>query len=58
MGRAACHTGQTVTWDQVMNSTFKFVDDVDSLDFDSPAPVLADENGQFDVPVPGKWKEV
>ena len=57
MGRAACHTGQTVTWDQIFASDFKFCDYLDDLDYDSPVPVKADENGQFEVPVPGKWKE-
>jgi hypothetical protein len=47
-----------VTWDQIMNSNFMFCPDVDKLNYDSPAPLLADENGQFEVPVPGKWKEV
>jgi phage major head subunit gpT-like protein len=58
MGRAACHTGQEVTWDQIMNSRFQFCDYLDDLDYDSPAPVQADENGQFEVPVPGQWKEI
>ncbi len=58
MGRAACHTGQTVTWDQMMKSNFKFCPDVDSLNYDSPVPVKADENGQFPVPIPGQWTEV
>lgn len=58
MGRAACHTGQTVTWDQMMASRFQFCDYLDKLDYNSPVPVRADENGQFPVPVPGKWKEV
>ena len=58
MGRAACHTGQTVTWDQMMESRFQFCDYLDKLDYNSPVPVRADENGQFPVPVPGKWKEV
>jgi predicted dehydrogenase len=58
MGRAACHTGQTVTWDQIMKSRFQFCDYLDDLDYDSPAPVKADEDGQFPVPIPGKWKEV
>ena len=57
MGRAACHTGQTVTWDQMMKSKFQFCPDVDSLTLDSPAPVKADENGQFPVPIPGRWTE-
>jgi len=58
MGRAACHTGQTVTWDQMMKSNFKFCDYLDELSYDSPAPVKADENGRFPVPIPGQWKEV
>ncbi len=58
MGRAACHTGQTVTWDQIMKSTFKFCPEVDSLNFDQPAPIQADANGQFTVPIPGVWQEI
>ncbi len=58
MGRAACHTGQTVTWDQIMKSEFQFCDYLDDLDYDSPPPVKADEEGRFPVPIPGQWKEV
>jgi predicted dehydrogenase len=58
MGRAACHTGQTVTWDEMMKSRFQFCKDYDALTADSPAPAKADENGQFEVPVPGRWTEV
>ncbi len=58
MGRAACHTGQTVTWDQIMKSEFQFCDYLDDLDYDSPPPVKADEDGRFPVPIPGQWKEV
>jgi predicted dehydrogenase len=58
MGRAACHTGQTVTWDDVMKSTFQFCDNLDNLSSDTPVPVKADENGQFPVPIPGQWTEL
>jgi predicted dehydrogenase len=58
MGRAACHTGQEVTWDQMMNSRFQFCDYLDKLTEESPVPVRPDENGQFPVPMPGKWKEI
>ncbi len=58
MGRAACHTGQTVTWDDMMKSRFQFCDYLDDLDYDSPAPVKADEDGWFPVPIPGQWTEV
>ena len=58
MGRAACHTNQIVTWDDMMKSRFQFCDYLDKLTTDSPVPVRPDENGQFPVPVPGKWTEV
>lgn len=58
MGRAACHTGQEVTWDQMMASRFQFCDYLDELSFDSPVPVRAHEDGQFPVPVPGMWTEL
>ncbi len=58
MGRAACHTGQTVTWDEMMKSTFQFCKDLDTLSAETPAPVQADANGQFPVPIPGRWKEI
>jgi len=58
MGRAACHIGQTVTWDQMMNSRFQFCNHLDELDYDSPAPAQADADGQFPVPTPGKWTEI
>ncbi len=58
MGRAACHTGQTVTWDDIMNSTFQFCDYLDDLAPDSPVPVEPDENGRFPVPIPGQWEEI
>ena len=58
MGRAACHMGQEVTWDQMMASRFQFCDYLDDLSFDSPAPVKANDDGQFPVPVPGVWNEL
>ena len=42
-----------------MNSTFQFCDHLDDLDYDSPAFVTADADGQFPVPVPGDtWQEI
>ncbi|QNN21595.1 Gfo/Idh/MocA family oxidoreductase [Planctomycetales bacterium ZRK34] len=58
MGRAACHINNTVTWDQVAKSNYKFCADVDSLTVDSPAPVHDDEQGFYPVPIPGKWSEL
>ena len=58
MGRAACHTNQEVTWEQVMNSRFQFCDYLDDLSYDSAPPVKADRNGQFPFPIAGKWTEL
>jgi hypothetical protein len=58
MGRAACHSGQTVTWEQMMESRFEFCDYLDDLGYDSPAPVKADADGRFPQPIPGQWQEV
>ncbi len=58
MGRAACHTGQTVTWDEMMESRFQFCSDLDNLNANSPVPVKPDAQGRFPIPVPGQWQEV
>lgn len=58
MGRAAVHTGQVVTWEQAMGSNFRFCPNVPALDYQSPAPVRADAEGRYPVPVPGHWTEL
>jgi len=58
MGRAACHTGQTVTWDEMLQSEFSFCQNLEQWTNDTQPPALADENGQFEIPIPGKWTEV
>ncbi len=58
MGRAACHTGKRVTWDDMMKSRYQFCDYLEKLTDNSPVPVKADENGQFPYPIPGKWTEI
>jgi predicted dehydrogenase len=58
MGRAAVHTGQIITWDQMLASDFVFAPNVDELNETSPAPVTADAQGRYPAPVPGVWREI
>ena len=53
MGRMAAHTGQVITYDQMLNCDHEFAPDVDKLTMDSPAPLLAGPDGKYPVPQPG-----
>ncbi|HWB97334.1 MAG TPA: Gfo/Idh/MocA family oxidoreductase [Bryobacteraceae bacterium] len=53
MGRFAAHTGQLVTFDQMMNHDHEFAPDVDKLTLDGPAPLHAGPDGKYPVPEPG-----
>ncbi len=58
MGRAAAHTNQIVTWDQITSSSFQFCDYLDELNYDSLPPVTAGADGYFPAPHAGRWNEV
>jgi predicted dehydrogenase len=58
MGRTAVHTGQFVTWDQMLNSEFQFLDDIDNLSFDTPAPIRVEPGQIYPAPRPGLTKEI
>lgn len=53
MGRMAAHTGQLVTLDDLLDCEHEFAPNVDRLKIDGPAPLQADENGKYPVPMPG-----
>lgn len=53
MGRMAAHTGQVITYDQMLNCPHEFAPDVDKLTMDSPAPLKSDAEGRYPVPQPG-----
>lgn len=53
MGRKSAHTGQIVTFEDMMNSTQEYAPDVDKLTKDSPAPLLANADGKYPIPEPG-----
>jgi predicted dehydrogenase len=53
MGRMAAHTGQIVTWDNILNCQHEFAPTVDKLTMNGPAPLLAGADGKYAVPQPG-----
>ncbi len=53
MGRMAAHTGQIITFDQMLNSDHEYAPDVDKMTDKSPAPVPVGPDGKFAVPNPG-----
>ncbi len=53
MGRMAAHTGQVVTYDDMLDLDHEFAPDVDKLTLDGPAPLQADAHGKYPVPLPG-----
>ena len=57
MGRMAAHTGQVVTYDEMLNCEHEFAPDVDKLTVDSPRPALPDADGKYPVPQPGMVTE-
>ncbi len=57
MGRMAAHTGQIVTYDEMLNCEHEFAPDVGKLTMDSAAPLQAGPDGKYPVPQPGIIKQ-
>ena len=57
MGRMAAHTGNTVTYEQMLNCPHEMAPDADKFTMDSPAPVRAGADGKYPVPQPGILKD-
>jgi len=53
MGRWAGHTGQEITFDQMLNDTHELAPHVATMTMDGPAPVMPDADGRYPIPQPG-----
>lgn len=53
MGRMAAHTGQIVTYEDMLNCEHEFAPGIENLTLDGPSPLKADENGVYPIPQPG-----
>ena len=58
MGRAAVHSGNIVTLDEIMKSEFQWCPGQDEMDYDTAPPVVADADGRYPAPSTGDWVEV
>jgi predicted dehydrogenase len=53
MGRMAAHTGQEITFEDMLNCPHEMAAGLDKVTSDSAAPLVADANGRYPVPQPG-----
>ena len=53
MGRMAAHTGQVITFDQMLQHEHELALDVDKLTLDSASPLMPGPDGKYPVPQPG-----
>jgi predicted dehydrogenase len=56
MGRMAAHTGQEITFEDMLNCEHEMAPGLDKLTADSPAPLSAGADGRYPVPMPGRNK--
>jgi hypothetical protein len=57
MGRMAAHTGQEITYDEMLNHPHEYAPGIDKWTNESPPPVTADKDGKYPVPMPGFKKD-
>ena len=57
MGRMAAHTGQVITYEDMLNCPHEFAPDLEKLTMDSPPPIKPGPDGKYSVPQPGIVKE-
>jgi predicted dehydrogenase len=56
MGRFSAHVGRPVTFQEMLDCPEDLTAGVEHLTMASPAPVVADADGRYPVPNPGKYK--
>src|ERR1051326_4219121 len=57
LGRFAAHTGQEVSFDDFLNSEHEYAPGADKFTMNSPAPVVADKEGKYPIPMPGRKRD-
>jgi len=54
MGRKAAHTGMEIRYEDMLNDDMEYAPGIDKWTMDSPPPIIADKDGKYPVPMPGK----
>ena len=57
MGRMAAHTGQEITYEDMLNCDHEMAPGLDKLTMDSPAPLKPNSEGRYPIPQPGIVKD-
>ncbi len=57
MGRMAAHTGQEISYEDILNCTHEFAPTVDQLTMSSPPPLKSGPDGKYPIPMPGITKQ-
>ena len=57
LGRMAAHTGQEITYEEILNCEHEMAPGLDKLTMDSPAPLRSDSKGRYPIPQPGIVKD-
>jgi hypothetical protein len=57
MGRMAAHTGQEISYEDMLNCPHEMAPGLDKLTMDSKSPLPANAEGKYPVPMPGIVKD-
>ena len=53
MGRMAAHTGQIITYEDMLDSEHVFAPGLENLTMDSDSPLMPNDDGRYPIPMPG-----
>jgi len=56
LGQITCYSGKATKWDEAYNSDLQFGPSPDEASFDTEPPSVADETGNYPLPLPGVTK--
>jgi len=57
MGRMAAHTGQVITYDEMLNCPHDMSPESDKLTLSSNSPIMPNDDGSYPIPQPGILKD-